>query len=65
MSPRILDADRCPHCKSVLQQPVPRVCPACGGSLQKRYLSAGCLTSAPKVLLLAALAWAIGAALAR
>jgi hypothetical protein len=29
------------------------VCPTCGGSLQQRYLRAGCLSSAPPLLLLA------------
>ena len=52
MSPRILDTKRCPHCKEVLPEPTPRVCPACGGSIQKRFLSAGCLTSAPPPVLL-------------
>lgn len=47
MAPRVLDARRCPHCKSDLPSPTPRVCPVCGGSLQKRFLSLGCLTSAP------------------
>lgn len=53
MSPRLLKTRRCPHCKAQLPQPTPRVCPACGGSLQQRYLAAGCLSSAPKLLLLA------------
>jgi predicted amidophosphoribosyltransferase len=52
MSPRILKVRRCPHCKAELSQPAPRVCPSCGGSLQQRYLVSGCLTSAPKLLLL-------------
>jgi hypothetical protein len=52
MSPRILKLRRCPHCKLELPQPTPRVCPACGGSLQQRYLASGCLTSAPKLLVL-------------
>jgi predicted amidophosphoribosyltransferase len=53
MSPRILAVDRCPHCKSPLEKPTPRVCPACGGSLQKRFLTAGCLSSAPPIVLAA------------
>lgn len=52
MSPRILKVRRCPHCKAELPKPTPRVCPGCGGSLQQRYLASGCLTSAPKLLLL-------------
>lgn len=62
--PRILDVDQCPHCKADLPKPVPRVCPSCGGSLQQRYLSIGCLTSKPMLLLVAtgvgwAVAWAV------
>jgi predicted amidophosphoribosyltransferase len=53
MSPRILDVDHCPHCKGNLSKPTPRVCPQCGGSLQKRFLTAGCLTSAPPLVLAA------------
>ncbi|MEM7310803.1 MAG: hypothetical protein AAF682_29300 [Planctomycetota bacterium] len=52
--PRILKRDRCPHCKGELPRPTPRVCPHCGGSLQQRYLTAGCLTSKPMVVLFAA-----------
>ncbi len=52
MSPRILDVRHCPHCEAELPQPVPRVCPACAGSIQKRYLSTGCLTSKPLIALL-------------
>jgi len=59
MSPRILDVDRCPHCKSELEKPTPRVCPACGGSLQKRFLTAGCLSSAPPIVLAAWGLWHI------
>lgn len=51
MSPRILDAERCPHCRKELPEEVPRSCPECGGSLQKRYLEAGCLSSKPVLLL--------------
>lgn len=59
MSPRILDVDQCPHCKGALTKPTPRLCPHCGGSLQHRYTTWGCLTSAPKVLLVAGtIAWA-------
>ena len=59
MSPRILDLDRCRHCKADLERPTPRVCPACGGSLQKRHLALGCLTSAPPPVLLLALLGAL------
>ena len=59
MSPRILDTRSCPHCKGALPEPTPRVCPHCAGSLQRRHLKVGCLTSAPKVLLLAMAAWAL------
>jgi len=48
---RVLDTSRCPHCKEPLERPTPRVCPSCGGSLQKRFLALGCLTSAPPVVL--------------
>jgi predicted amidophosphoribosyltransferase len=48
--PRVLDHRVCPHCKAELGQPPPRVCPACGGSLQQRYLTAGCLTTKPLIL---------------
>jgi hypothetical protein len=49
--PRVLSLDRCPHCKESLEHPTPRSCPHCGGSLQLRYLSWGCITSKPMVLL--------------
>lgn len=51
MSPRILDVETCPHCGVALARPTPRTCPGCGGSLQKRYLSTGCLTSRPMLFL--------------
>jgi len=51
MSPRVIETKRCPHCKAVLPQPTPRVCPSCAGSLQKRFLTLGCLTSAPPIVL--------------
>lgn len=53
MAPRVLDVRHCPHCKEALDAPTPRVCPACGGSLQKRYLSLGCLSTAPLLLAVA------------
>jgi hypothetical protein len=49
--PRLIEADRCPHCKAKLVKPLPRACPECGGSLQQRYLKAGCVTSKPLLLL--------------
>lgn len=52
--PRVLKVKRCPHCEAELPQPPPRACPTCGGSLQQRYLTAGCLTSKPMLLLVAA-----------
>ncbi len=55
MSPRLIEEDRCPHCGIELEDPKPRVCPSCMGSLQKRYLASGCLTSAPKLILFALL----------
>ncbi len=57
MSPRVLDVDRCPHCKGALPKPAPRVCPHCAGSIQQRYVTSGCLTSAPKLFLLGAAVW--------
>ena len=66
MSPRLIDARHCPHCKAELGEPTPRVCPKCGGSLQQRFLKAGCLSSAPKLLLLGAgLWWLVRETLAR
>ena len=53
MSPRVLKTRHCPHCQALLPEPTPRVCPECAGSLQKRFLSIGCLSSAPPVVLLA------------
>ncbi|MCC6408980.1 MAG: hypothetical protein IT453_17600 [Planctomycetes bacterium] len=57
MSPRLVEESFCPHCKAALPDPKPRVCPQCAGSLQQRYLKAGCLTSAPKLLLVGASLW--------
>lgn len=66
MSPRLIDARHCPHCKAELGEPMPRSCPKCGGSLQQRYLRAGCLSSAPKLLLFGAgLWWLVRETLAR
>ncbi len=49
---RLLETHHCPHCKADLGQETPRTCPECGGSLQLRYLRAGCLSSKPLLLLL-------------
>ena len=49
--PRLIEASKCPHCGTHLPacepQDRPRVCPDCAGSLQQRYLRAGCISSAP------------------
>ncbi len=57
MSPRVLDVGRCPHCRGALPKPAPRVCPHCAGSIQQRYVTSGCLTSAPKLLLVGVALW--------
>lgn len=49
--PKILQLKECPACGESLPQPTPRVCPGCAKSLQQRFLSFGCLTSAPPLLL--------------
>ena len=54
--PRILKTKTCPHCREDLAQPPPRVCPSCGGSLQQRYLKAGCMHSGPVIFLIGLLA---------
>lgn len=54
--PRILKTKTCPHCGADLDQPPPRVCPTCGGSIQQRYLKAGCLHSGPVIFVLGLLA---------
>ena len=54
---RLIDERHCPHCGIELPEPKPRVCPSCAGSLQKRHLRFGCLTSAPKLLLFALGLW--------
>lgn len=51
MSPRLIEDPFCPHCRAQLPADKPRLCPECGGSLQQRYLKAGCLSSAPPVVL--------------
>ncbi len=57
MSPRVEPRRRCPRCGAELARPTPRVCDACGASLQKRYLSWGCLTSAPPLVCIAVGLW--------
>jgi predicted amidophosphoribosyltransferase len=52
--PRLIERRTCPHCEARLPEPRPRSCPTCGGSLQKRFLQIGCLSSAPPII---ALAW--------
>lgn len=54
---RLIEEKHCPHCGAELPKPKPRVCPTCGGSIQQRYLRAGCLSSAPPLFLLGAAAW--------
>ena len=51
--PRLLDTKYCPACRAKLPQPTPRFCPECAQSMQKRFLSWGCLTSAPPLVLFA------------
>ncbi|MBM3988017.1 MAG: hypothetical protein FJ294_08700 [Planctomycetes bacterium] len=60
--PPLIEEQHCPHCAAALPEPKPRVCPACGGSLQQRYLRLGCLSSAPKLV---ALGWLLHEALTR
>jgi predicted amidophosphoribosyltransferase len=48
--PRLIKEPICPHCGAKLPEPKPRSCPQCAGSLQQRYLKAGCLSSAPKLI---------------
>jgi hypothetical protein len=45
------EGGRCPHCKAEVPKDHGRVCLDCGGSLQKRYLAIGCLTSKPMILI--------------
>lgn len=64
MSPRLIEGDRCPHCGAELPEEKPRACPACAGSLQQRHLKLGCLSTAPKLALVAAGTWLAARALA-
>jgi len=61
--PRLIKDKKCPHCGVALRDPIPRVCPECAGSLQQRYLRAGCLSTGPGLFLLGwlALHWLGGA----
>lgn len=61
--PRIIEAKECPHCGTTLPQPVPRSCPACAGSLQQRYLKAGCFSTAPVLVIGLAGLWQLVAAI--
>ncbi len=56
--PRLIEGTHCPHCGAELPSPKPLVCPQCAGSLRQKHLKAGCLSSAPKLVLFGfALAW--------
>lgn len=56
-----VEGGRCPHCKAEVPKDHGRLCIECGGSLQKRYLSIGCLTSKPLILIAAGLSmWLAG-----
>lgn len=55
--PRVLELKNCPHCGADLPKPSPRVCPSCGGSLQQRYLKAGCISAGPAIVLLGVGLW--------
>lgn len=51
------EGGRCPHCKAEVPPDHGPVCVECGGSLQKRYLSIGCLTSKPVVIFALLVPW--------
>lgn len=57
--PKLIDEKHCPHCGAELPEPKPRMCPQCAGSLQQRYLKTGCLTSAPRLVVLGIALWAL------
>lgn len=57
--PRIIEQDRCPHCGAELPEAKPRVCPECAGSLQQRFLKAGCLHSGPALVLACWSLWSL------
>jgi predicted amidophosphoribosyltransferase len=62
---RLVEGTHCPHCGAELPSPKPLVCPACAGSLRQRHLKAGCLSSAPKLVLFATAAWWLARELSR
>ncbi|MBL8802264.1 MAG: hypothetical protein JNN27_09730 [Planctomycetes bacterium] len=69
-TPKSSSPERCPHCDAELpanaREQRLRACPQCAGSLRQKHLKAGCLTSAPKQLLLwGALVWLAQDALER
>ncbi len=45
--PRLIDAENCPHCGEPREDRSRAFCDGCGGSLQQRHLSTGCLSTAP------------------
>ena len=51
--PKLIDEGACPHCGAKIPEPKPRSCPSCMGSLQQRFLKAGCLSTGPTLLLFA------------
>lgn len=58
--PRLIHGTHCPHCGAELPSPKPLLCPQCAGSLRQKHLKAGCLSSAPKLLVsAAALSWVL------
>jgi len=57
--PRLIESRQCPHCGAKLPEPKPRICPSCAGSLQKRHLRVGCLSSAPKLVVIGAALWCL------
>ncbi len=57
--PRLIPDKFCPHCRAELPEPKPPACAECGGSLNQRFLRAGCLSSAPLLLASSAVWWAV------
>ena len=57
--PRLIPDKFCPHCRARLPEPKPRACTECGGSLQQRFLRAGCLSSAPGLAIALWAGWAL------
>jgi hypothetical protein len=62
---RLVQGTHCPHCNAELPTPKPITCPECAGSLRQRHLKAGCLSSAPKLVLFATAAWWLARELSR